>query len=155
MLSLMAVRSSIDVVEATSDISIDLNGFTFDGIRFDVLENVSVSISGGTIGIRPDNWGGNLTVSDCKLDNYYAICIKGGVTSISDSDIYGTVFVESGTVELDADVTLNASSSGTSGIEVMGGSAVCQFDPSSYVSGNRKVVTDNGDGTWTVTRKQS
>ena len=147
--------SSIDVVEATSDISIDLNGFTFDGIRFDVLENVSVSISGGTIGIRPDNWGGNLTVSDCKLDNYYAICIKGGVTSISDSDIYGTVFVESGTVELDADVTLNASSSGTSGIEVMGGSAVCQFDPSSYVSGNRKVVTDNGDGTWTVTRKQS
>lgn len=147
--------SSIDVVEATSDISIDLNGFTFDGIRFDVLENVSVSISGGTIGIRPDNWGGNLTVSDCKLDNYYAICIKGGVTSISDSDIYGTVFVESGTVELDADVTLNASSSGTSGIEVMGGSAVCQFDPSSYVSGDRKVVTDNGDGTWTVTRKQS
>lgn len=147
--------SSIDVVEATSDISIDLNGFTFDGIRFDVLENVSVSISGGTIGIRPDNWGGNLTVSDCKLDNYYAICIKGGVTSISDSDIYGTVVVESGTVELDADVTLNASSSGTSGIEVMGGSAVCQFDPSSYVSGNRKVVTDNGDGTWTVTRKQS
>ena len=147
--------SSIDVVEASSDISIDLNGFTFDGIRFDVLENVSVSISGGTIGIRPDNWGGNLTVSDCKLDNYYAICIKGGVTSISDSDIYGTVFVESGTVELDADVTLNASSSGTSGIEVMGGSAVCQFDPSSYVSGNRKVVTDNGDGTWTVTRKQS
>ena len=147
--------SSIDVVEATSDISIDLNGFTFDGIRFDVLENVSVSISGGTIGIRPDNWGGNLTVSDCKLDNYYAICIKGGVTSISDSDIYGTVFVESGTVELDVDVTLNASSSGTSGIEVMGGSAVCQFDPSSYVSGNRKVVTDNGDGTWTVTRKQS
>jgi hypothetical protein len=147
--------SSIGVVEATSDISIDLNGFTFDGIRFDVLENVSVSISGGTIGIRPDNWGGNLTVSDCKLDNYYAICIKGGVTSISDSDIYGTVFVESGTVELDADVTLNASSSGTSGIEVMGGSAVCQFDPSSYVSGNRKVVTDNGDGTWTVTRKQS
>ena len=108
--------SSIDVVEATSDISIDLNGFTFDGIRFDVLENVSVSISGGTIGIRPDNWGGNLTVSDCKLDNYYAICIKGGVTSISNSDIYGTVFVESGTVELDADVTLNASSSGTSGI---------------------------------------
>ena len=144
-----------EAVDIRSDVAIDLNGFTFDGIRFDVLENVSVSISGGTIGIRPDNWGGNLTVSDCKLDNYYAICIKGGVTSISDSDIYGTVFVESGTVELDADVTLNASSSGTSGIEVMGGSAVCQFDPSSYVSGNRKVVTDNGDGTWTVTRKQS
>ena len=144
-----------EAVDIRSDVAIDLNGFTFDGIRFDVLENVSVSISGGTIGIRPDNWGGNLTVSDCKLDNYYAICIKGGVTSISDSDIYGTVFVESGTVELDADVTLNASSSGTSGIEVMRGSAVCQFDPSSYVSGNRKIVTDNGDGTWTVTRKQS
>lgn len=151
--------SSIDVVEATSDISIDLNGFTFGGIRFDVLENVTVSISGGTIGIRPDNLGGNLTVSDCTVTRgIYAFVTDAGTTTINNSTVYGVVYVTGGTVELGADVMLEANS-GYIGLWCgrAGASIVCHFDPSEslYNEYNKHTVTNNGDGTWTVTRKQS
>ena len=151
--------SSIDVVEATSDISIDLNGFTFGGIRFDVLENVTVSISGGTIGIRPDNLGGNLTVSDCTVTKgIYAFVTDAGTTTINNSTVYGVVYTTGGTVELGADVMLEANR-GYIGLwcDRAGASIVCHFDPSEslYNEYNKHTVTNNGDGTWTVTRKQS
>ena len=146
--------SSIDVVEATSDISIDLNGFTFGGIRFDVLENVTVSISGGTIGIRPDNLGGNLTVSDCTVTRgIYAFVTDAGTTTINNSTVYGVVYTTGGTVELGADVMLEANG-GYIGLwcDRAGASIVCHFDPSEslYNEYNKHTVTNNGDGTWTV-----
>lgn len=152
--------TSIDVLTIDSDVTIDLNEFTFDGIRFDIPENTTLDISNGTVAIRLDNYG-ELTVRNCTLDqSAYSMVNKAGTTRISSSALHGVVYVEDGTVELGADVTLNEGISGYIGLWCVeeGASIVCHFDPSNYLYTHEYIniehnVTNNGDGTWTVTAK--
>ena len=72
----------------------------------------------------------NSTLS--RTNNWYVIyCDGGGTVSLEDTvnlsgTIYGNVTVVAGTYN---------------------------FDPTSYVDADTYTVTDNGDGTWTVTAK--
>ena len=145
--------SSINVVEATSNVSIDLNGFTFDGIRFDIPENTTLNISNGTVGIRLDNYGGELIVSNCTINTKGIYAPKNdsatGTTTVSNTTVNGELLIRSGIVVLYADVTLTDSKALAAEID---GTIICHFDPSAYL-GNGAKATDNGDGTWTVTKK--
>ena len=144
--------TSINIVTISSDVTIDLNSFTFDGIRFDIPENTTLNISNGTVGIRLDNCGGELIVSNCTINRgIFAPQDVGatGTTTISNTTVNDELLIRSGIVVLYADVTLTASKALAAEID---GTIICHFDPSAYL-GNRAKATDNGDGTWTVTKK--
>lgn len=144
--------TSINIVTISSDVTIDLNSFTFDGIRFDIPENTTLNISNGTVGIRLDNYGGELIVSNCTINRgIFAPQDVGatGTTTISNTTVNDELLIRSGIVVLYADVTLTASKALAAEID---GTIICHFDPSAYL-GNRAKATDNGDGTWTVTKK--
>lgn len=91
--------------------------------------NGTVNIAGGVIEgiVQTDSAGRNLNVSGGKIDavhNYGTCTITGG--EISNLNNHGTCTVTGG---------------------------VFGFDPTEYVDTENYTVTDNGEGTWTVTGK--
>ena len=117
-------------VEIGSDVAIDLNGFTFDGNALLILENVAMSISGGTIEAYPRNNGGNLTISNCTLnDAGYALQNIAGTTTLSNTTVTGGTLIATG------------------------GTIICDFNPEACLATSYSVAADNGDGTWTITAK--
>ena len=66
-----------------------------------------------------------------RTDNWYVICCDGGTVSLEGAvNLSGTIY---------GNVTVVA--------------GIYNFDPTSYVNTDAYTVTDNGDGTWTVTAK--
>lgn len=132
----------------TSNVAIDLNGFTLNSFILEISGNATVNVSNGTVEGKLMNKGGELTVSDCTIINsVYAVQNNSGTTTLSNTTVNGQFYVFGGTVEVGADVTLNTSGA----LQTTGGTIICHFNPTDYLYSSDYVVTNNGDGTWTVT----
>ena len=161
---ILAVSSSVPVI-------LDLNGYTLTSNRYapiQVQPDVICTIKNGTVTNTADRMEaisnfGTLTVQNCTLnanDSYplYNNCI----TTVTDSTLNGNYNgnsicnqqAYSDTVALTLSGTVNTEGGirneyAASVVTVLAGTYT--FDPTSYVDADAYTVTDNDDGTWTVT----
>ncbi len=144
-----------------SDVSIDLNGKTLTRTTGNIMyidPGYTVSISNGNIvstDVVLENYG-TLTVDNCTVTGFKSLDNAAGTTTVTSSTLNGIVENRSGTTTLYGSVTLGAGVYGDIGLASYGGSIVCYFDPSDmlYTAYGDSDVTDNGDGTWTVTKAE-
>ena len=161
---ILAVSSSVPVI-------LDLNGYTLtsnSNAPIQVQPDVICTIKNGTVTNTADRMEaisnfGTLTVQNCTLnanDSYplYNNCI----TTVTDSTLNGNYNgnsicnqqAYSDTVALTLSGTVNTEGGirneyAASVVTVLAGTYT--FDPTSYVDADAYTVTDNDDGTWTVT----
>ena len=150
-------------VNADTPVVIDLNGHTITGNGKSVgLFSGSCTIRGGSIIVgyetAVNNFGGNLTIDRCTLSSNNATlvnCASSAVTTVKNStlirnpDSEYVVFCDGGTISLEGTVNLSGIIYGN--VTVLPGTY--NFDITSYADADTYTVTDNGDGTWTVTAK--
>ena len=160
---ILVVGSSVPVI-------LDLNGYTLtsnSNAGIQVQPDVICTIKNGTVTNTVDmieaiNNYGTLTVQNCTLNanNYFSLynyctatvtdsTLNGnynGNSIINDSDT--TILTLSGTMYMAGGI-YNAYAASV--VTVLPGTY--NFDPTSYVDTNAYTVTDNGNGTWTVTAK--
>ncbi len=149
-----------------SDISIDLNEKTLscetDGVMA-IYKGFTVSISNGKIvgdSTAISNYG-TLSIDSCTVtDDLKSLNNKAGTAVVKNSTLNGWIDVYGGTVTFYNDVILGAGTdySGYIGLACgdVSASIVCHFDPSDYLyeAYNRQNVTNNNDGTWTITKAE-
>ena len=161
---ILAVSSSVPVI-------LDLNGYTLtsnSNAPIQVQPDVICTIKNGTVTNTADRMEaisnfGTLTVQNCTLtanDSYplYNNCIA----TVTDSTLNGKIIENSicndhaysDTVALTLSGTVNTEGGirneyAASVVTVLAGTYT--FDPTSYVDADAYTVTDNDDGTWTVT----
>ena len=161
---ILAVSSSVPVI-------LDLNGYTLtsnSNAPIQVQPDVICTIKNGTVTNTADrkeaisNFG-TLTVQNCTLtanDSYplYNNCIATVTDSTLNGNYYGNSICNqqaySDTVALTLSGTVNTEGGirneyAASVVTVLAGTYT--FDPTSYVDADAYTVTDNDDGTWTVT----
>ena len=152
-------------VNADTPVVIDLNGHTITGDGTGVcLLSGSCIIRGGSItvtGEKAVNNGsasGTLMIEDCTIrsdftalysDDSNAVTTVKNSTLIMNPDSGYVVFCNLGTISLEGTVNLSGIIDGN--VTVLAGTY--NFDPASYMNADAYTVTDNGDGTWTVTAK--
>lgn len=163
---ILAVSSSVPVI-------LDLNGYTLTSNRYapiQVQPDVICTIKNGTVTNTADRMEaisnfGTLTVQNCTLnanDSYplYNNCIATVTDSTLNGNYNGNSICNqqaySDTVALTLSGTVNTEGGiynryAASVVTVLPGTY--DFDPTSYVNADAYTVTDNGDGTWTVTAK--
>ena len=163
---ILAVSSSVPVI-------LDLNGYTLTSNRYapiQVQPDVICTIKNGTVTSTADRMEaisnfGTLTVQNCTLnanDSYplYNNCIATVTDSTLNGNYNGNSICNqqaySDTVALTLSGTVNMAGGiynyyAASVVTVLPGTY--NFDPTSYVNADAYTVTDNGDGTWTVTAK--
>ena len=163
---ILAVSSSVPVI-------LDLNGYTLtsnSNAPIQVQPDVICTIKNGTVTNTADRMEaisnfGTLTVQNCTLtanDSYplYNNCIATVTDSTLNGNYYGNSICNqqaySDTVALTLSGTVNTEGGirneyAASVVTVLAGTYT--FDPTSYVDADAYTVTDNGDGTWTVTAK--
>ena len=163
---ILAVSSSVPVI-------LDLNGYTLTSNRYapiQVQPDVICTIKNGTVTNTADRMEaisnfGTLTVQNCTLtanDSYplYNNCIATVTDSTLNGNYYGNSICNqqaySDTVALTLSGTVNTEGGiynryAASVVTVLPGTY--NFAPTSYVDADAYTVTDNGDGTWTVTAK--
>ena len=161
---ILAVSSSVPVI-------LDLNGYTLTYNRnapIQVQPDVICTIKNGTVTNTADRMEaisnfGTLTVQNCTLtanDSYplYNNCIATVTDSTLNGNYYGNSICNqqaySDTVALTLSGTVNTEGGirneyAASVVTVLAGTYT--FDPTSYVDADAYTVTDNDDGTWTVT----
>ena len=161
---ILAVSSSVPVI-------LDLNGYTLTSNRYapiQVQPDVICTIKNGTVTNTADRMEaisnfGTLTVQNCTLtanDSYplYNNCIATVTDSTLNGNYYGNSICNqqaySDTVALTLSGTVNTEGGirneyAASVVTVLAGTYT--FDPTSYVDADAYTVTDNDDGTWTVT----
>ena len=161
---ILAVSSSVPVI-------LDLNGYTLTSNRYvpiQVQPDVICTIKNGTVTSTADRMEaisnfGTLTVQNCTLtanDSYplYNNCIATVTDSTLNGNYYGNSICNqqaySDTVALTLSGTVNTEGGirneyAASVVTVLAGTYT--FDPTSYVDADAYTVTDNDDGTWTVT----
>ena len=159
------------VVSSSAPVILDLNGYTLTSNRYipiQVQPDVICTIKNGTVTNTVDMWTavynfGTLTVQNCTLNaNNYFPLINGYTAIVTDSTLNGNLYGDSicnqqaysDTVTLTLSGTVNAEGGirntyAASVVTVLPGTYT--FDPTSYAGSYS--VTDNGDGTWTVTAK--
>ena len=160
------------VVSSSVPVILDLNGYTLTSNRapIQVQPDVICTIKNGTVTNTADRMEaisnfGTLTVQNCTLnanDSYplYNNCI----TTVTDSTLNGNYNGNSICNQQAYSDTVTLTLSGTmcmaggiynsyaaSVVTILPGTY--NFDPTSYVDTDAYTVTDNGDGTWTVTAK--
>ncbi len=158
--------SLAEPLRVESDISIDLNEKTLScetDTVMDIYKGFTVSISNGKIvgdSTAISNYG-TLSIDSCTVtDDLKSLTNKGGTTVVKNSTLNGWIDVYGGTVTFYDDVILGAGTDHPSFIGLacgdVGASIVCHFDPSGYLyeAYNRQNVTNNNDGTWTVTKAE-
>lgn len=142
--------------------SLDLNGHQLTLNKIDIWdESVIASISNGTI-ISTDSSsaavnvsrGSYLEINNCTLtgSNYWALYIYQGAVTVKNTTLNGGVCVQnSATLTATDNVTVNKNGYGITVSD--GGSATFSYDPTDLLSTyyNTGTVTNNGNGTWTVT----
>ena len=163
-----------DVILAVSSIVpviLDLNGYTLtsnSNAPIQVQPDVICTIKNGTVTNTADRMEaisnfGTLTVQNCTLtanDSYplYNNCIATVTDSTLNGNYYGNSICNqqaySDTVALTLSGTVNTEGGirneyAASVVTVLAGTYT--FDPTSYVDADAYTVTDNDDGTWTVT----
>ena len=163
---ILAVSSSVPVI-------LDLNGYTLtsnSNAPIQVQPDVICTIKNGTVTNTADRMEaisnfGTLTVQNCTLtanDSYplYNNCIATVTDSTLNGNYYGNSICNqqaySDTVALTLSGTVNTEGGirneyAASVVTVLAGTYT--FDPTSYVDADAYTVTDNGDGTRTVTAK--
>ena len=161
---ILAVSSSVPVI-------LDLNGYTLtsnSNAPIQVQPDVICTIKNGTVTNTADRMEaisnfGTLTVQNCTLtanDSYplYNNCIATVTDSTLNGNYYGNSICNqqaySDTVALTLSGTVNTEGGirneyAASVVTVLAGTYT--FDPTSYVDADSYTVTDNDDGTWTVT----
>ena len=161
---ILAVSSSVPVI-------LDLNGYTLtsnSNAPIQVQPDVICTIKNGTVTNTADRMEaisnfGTLTVQNCTLnanDSYplYNNCITTVTDSTLNGNYYGNSICNqqaySDTVALTLSGTVNTEGGirneyAASVVTVLAGTYT--FDPTSYVDADAYTVTDNDDGTWTVT----
>ena len=161
---ILAVSSSVPVI-------LDLNGYTLtsnSNAPIQVQPDVICTIKNGTVTSTADRMEaisnfGTLTVQNCTLtanDSYplYNNCIATVTDSTLNGNYYGNSICNqqaySDTVALTLSGTVNTEGGirneyAASVVTVLAGTYT--FDPTSYVDADAYTVTDNDDGTWTVT----
>ena len=161
---ILAVSSSVPVI-------LDLNGYTLtsnSNAPIQVQPDVICTIKNGTVTNTADRMEaisnfGTLTVQNCTLtanDSYplYNNCIATVTDSTLNGNYYGNSICNqqaySDTVALTLSGTVNTEGGirneyAASVVTVLAGTYT--FDPTSYVDADAYTVTDNDDGTWTVT----
>ena len=161
---ILAVSSSVPVI-------LDLNEYTLtsnSNAPIQVQSDVICTIKNGTV-TNTAHWMeaisnfGTLTVQNCTLtanDSYplYNNCIATVTDSTLNGNYYGNSICNqqaySDTVALTLSGTVNTEGGirneyAASVVTVLAGTYT--FDPTSYVDADAYTVTDNDDGTWTVT----
>ena len=165
----ITLESSLNI-EAATPVVLDLNGHTITGSGRSVcvwLLSGSCTIRGGSITATGDNAvynyskSGTLMIEGCTIRTDRSALYSGdddAVTTVKNSTLISdiaAIFCESGTISLEGTVNLSGkrytinTMNGT--VTVVAGTY--NFDPTSYVDTDTYTVTDNGDGTWTVTAK--
>ena len=161
---ILAVSSSVPVI-------LDLNGYTLTSNSNEPIQvqpDVICTIKNGTVTNTADRMEaisnfGTLTVQNCTLtanDSYplYNNCIATVTDSTLNGNYYGNSICNqqaySDTVALTLSGTVNTEGGirneyAASVVTVLAGTYT--FDPTSYVDADAYTVTDNDDGTWTVT----
>ena len=161
---ILAVSSSVPVI-------LDLNGYTLTSNNYTPIQvqpDVICTIKNGTVTNTADRMEaisnfGTLTVQNCTLtanDSYplYNNCIATVTDSTLNGNYYGNSICNqqaySDTVALTLSGTVNTEGGirneyAASVVTVLAGTYT--FDPTSYVDADAYTVTDNDDGTWTVT----
>ncbi len=120
------------------------------------MNNATAEINGGTFnGNVSVNEGGILTINNGTVNGYLDLFWSGASITVNDGTFNGGIYIR----KAGANLTINggtftggfADGSERSGVIIKGGTF--DFDPSAYVNTNTYSVTENGDGTWTVTAK--
>ena len=165
----ITLESSLNI-EAATPVVLDLNGHTITGSGRSVcvwLLSGSCTIRGGSITATGDNAvynyskSGTLMIEGCTIRTDRSALYSGdddAVTTVKNSTLISdiaAIFCESGTISLEGTVNLSGK---RYTINTMNGNftvvaGTYNFDPTSYVDTDTYTVTDNGDGTWTVTAK--
>ena len=161
------------VVSSIVPVILDLNGYTLTSNRnipIQVQPDVICTIKNGTVTSTADRMEaisnfGTLTVQNCTLNaNNYFPLINCCTATVTDSTLNGNYNGDSicnqqaysDTVTLTLSGTVNMSGGirntyAASVVTVLPGTYT--FDPTSYVDADAYTVTDNDDGTWSVTAK--
>ena len=161
------------VVSSSVPVILDLNGYTLTSNRnipIQVQPDVICTVKNGTVTNTADMWTavynyGTLTVQNCTLNaNNYFPLINCCTATVTDSTLNGNYNGDSicnqqaysDTVTLTLSGTVNMSDGirntyAASVVTVLPGTYT--FDPTSYVDADAYTVTDNDDGTWSVTAK--
>ena len=165
----ITLESSLNI-EAATPVVLDLNGHTITGSGRNVcvwLLSGSCTIRGGSITATGDNAvynyskSGTLMIEGCTIRTDRSALYSGdddAVTTVKNSTLISdiaAIFCESGTISLEGTVNLSGKrytiNTMNGNVTVVAGTY--NFDPTSYVDTDTYTVTDNGDGTWTVTAK--
>ena len=165
----ITLESSLNI-EAATPVVLDLNGHTITGSGRSVcvwLLSGSCTIRGGSITATGDNAvynyskSGTLMIEGCTIRTDRSALYSGdddAVTTVKNSTLISdiaAIFCESGTISLEGTVNLSGKrytiNTMNGNVTVVAGTY--NFDPTSYVDTDTYNVTDNGDGTWTVTAK--
>ena len=165
----ITLESSLNI-EAATPVVLDLNGHTITGSGRSVcvwLLSGSCTIRGGSITATGDNAvynyskSGTLMIEGCTIRTDRSALYNGdddAVTTVINSTLISdiaAIFCESGTISLEGTVNLSGKrytiNTMNGNVTVVAGTY--NFDPTSYVDTDTYTVTDNGDGTWTVTAK--
>ena len=153
--SMITLKGDINVsgtLTINSDVTINLNGYslTTPADYSKISENTNVSISGGTIAACFENYG-NLTIDSCTINDpgMYSVNNKGnGTAMISNAYLNNKLLCNGGTIEVASTVTM---SDNWKFAVLNDGKIICHFNPNNWLS-SLCVATDNGDGTWTITK---
>ena len=165
----ITLESSLNI-EAATPVVLDLNGHTITGSGRSVcvwLLSGSCTIRGGSITATGDNAvynyskSGTLMIEGCTIRTDRSALYSGdddAVTTVKNSTLISdiaAIFCESGTISLEGTVNLSGKrytiNTMNGNVTVVAGTY--NFDPTSYVDTGAYTVTDNDDGTWTVTAK--
>ena len=169
----IALGNETLVVSSSVPVILDLNGYTLTSNNYymsiQVDPDVICTIKNGTVTNTADMYTvsnfGTLTVQNCTLNAnnrypLYNLCTAtvtdstlngncGGNSICNDQAYSGTVTLTlSGTVNMEGGIYNNYAASV---ITVLPGTY--SFNPTDYVIADAYTVTNNGDGTWTVTEK--
>ena len=152
-------------IYAASPLLLDLNGHTITGTNKSVyLMSGTCTIRGGSITVTStnavNNFGDTLTIDQCTISSASGCALYNGSgdatvknSTLSRTDNWYVVYAAEGTVSLEGTVDLSGTIKENDGGKVTVLPGTYNFDPTSYVDTNTYTVTDNGDGTWTVSEK--
>ena len=147
-------------LDQNMDITLNLNGQTLtaagNGL---IVYNGSLNVFGGDLTNNSSkvihNKGGTVTVENCTLTGQAnAFYHSGGTSTLKNCTVNGRITSDStatGTIYLYAPMTFGNDLTGYYTGICAGGTTVfiCDFDPNGSIANG--TVTDNGNGTWTVT----
>ena len=152
-------------IYAASPLLLDLNGHTITGTNKSVyLMSGTCTIRGGSITVTStnavNNFGDTLTIDQCTISSASGCALYNGSgdatvknSTLSRTDNWYVVYAAEGTVSLEGTVDLSGTIKENDGGKVTVLPGTYNFDPTSYVDADAYTMTDNGNGTWTVTAK--